>query len=67
MINSQKSFNFYDYIDIFRKRIWYFIIPLVLVITGTALYVLAAPRWYRSSTLVLVSPRRYLRITLKPL
>ena len=58
MINSQKSFNFYDYIDIFRKRIWYFIIPLVLVITGTALYVLTAPKWYRSSTLVLVFPQK---------
>jgi len=58
MINSQKSFNFYDYIDIFRKRIWYFIIPLVLVIMGTALYVLMAPKWYRSSTLVLVFPQK---------
>ena len=58
MINSQKSFNLYDYIDIFRKRIWYFIIPLLLVITGTALYVLLAPKLYRSSTLVLVFPQK---------
>ena len=58
MINSQKSFNSYEYVDIFFKRIWYFIIPVALVITGTVVYLLTAPKWYRSSTLVLVSPQK---------
>ena len=58
MINSQKAFNSYEYIDIFLKRIWYFIIPVALVITGTVVYLLTAPKWYRSSTLVMVSPQK---------
>ncbi len=58
MINSQKAFNSYEYVDIFLKRIWYFIIPMALVITGTVVYLLTAPEWYRSSTLVLVSPQK---------
>ncbi len=58
MINSQKSFNLHSYIDIFLKRIWYFIIPLVLVVSGTVAYLITTPKWYRSSTLVLVSPQK---------
>jgi polysaccharide chain length determinant protein (PEP-CTERM system associated) len=58
MINSQKAFNSHDYVDIFLKRIWYFIIPLVLGLTGTAVYVLTAPKWYLSSSLILVSPQK---------
>ena len=58
MINSQKTFNLHEYIDIFRKRIWFFLIPLGLVLSGTALYVLAAPKVYRSRALILVSPQK---------
>ncbi len=58
MINSQKSFALHDYLDIFFKRKWYFIIPLVLVIAGTFGYLAVASKWYRSSTLVLVSPQK---------
>jgi polysaccharide chain length determinant protein (PEP-CTERM system associated) len=58
MINPQKSFSLYSYIDIFLKRIWYFIIPLALVITGTIGYLLKTPKWYRAGTLVLVSPQK---------
>jgi polysaccharide chain length determinant protein (PEP-CTERM system associated) len=58
MINSEKSFNLHTYVDIFLKRIWYFIIPFVLVALGTGTYLITAPKWYRSSTLVLVSPQK---------
>jgi polysaccharide chain length determinant protein (PEP-CTERM system associated) len=58
MINSQKAFNSFDYVDIFLKRIWYFIIPFVLGLTGTAVYLLTAPRLYRSSSMILVSPQK---------
>ena len=58
MITPQKSFSLHSYIDIFLKRIWYFIIPLVLVVSGTVAYLITAPKWYRSSTLVLVSPQK---------
>ena len=58
MINSQKSYNLHDFIDIFFKRIWYFVIPLFLVILGTVVHLATAPRWYRSSSLILVSPQK---------
>jgi polysaccharide chain length determinant protein (PEP-CTERM system associated) len=58
MINSQKFFDLHTYIDIFLRRIWYFILPFVLVVSGTLAYLITAPKWYRSSTLVLVSPQR---------
>jgi polysaccharide chain length determinant protein (PEP-CTERM system associated) len=58
MINSQKAFNSYDYIDIFLKRIWYFIIPVVLVFTGTVVYLVITPKWFKSSSLILVSPQK---------
>ncbi len=58
MINPQGTFNLHTYIDIFLKRLWYFIIPLLLVLAATAVYLVTAPRWYKSTTLVLVSPQR---------
>ena len=58
MINSQKSFSLHDYLDVFLRRIWYFLIPLVIILAGTVTYAVMAPKWYRSSTLVLVSPAK---------
>ena len=58
MINSQKSFSLHDYLDVFLRRIWYFLIPLVIILAGTVTYAVMAPKWYRSSTLVLVSPQK---------
>jgi polysaccharide chain length determinant protein (PEP-CTERM system associated) len=58
MINSQKSFNIHDYIDVFLNRKWFFFIPLVLVLFSTALYAFLTPKLYKSSTLVLVSPQK---------
>lgn len=58
MINPQHSFSIHTYLDIFLKRIWYFLIPVLLAVTGTIAYLMVTPRWYRSSTLVLVSPQK---------
>lgn len=58
MINSEKSFNVHDYIDIFLNRKWFFLIPLIVVLFGTALYAFLTPKLYRSSTLVLVSAQK---------
>jgi polysaccharide chain length determinant protein (PEP-CTERM system associated) len=58
MINSQKGFSSHDYIDIFRKRIWYFVIPLVLGLIITGGYLLTAPKSYKSSSLILVAPQK---------
>ena len=58
VLNSRKSFNLHEYLDILLKRKWYFIVPFFLVISGTLVYLLQAPRLYRSSTLILVSPQK---------
>jgi len=58
MINTARTYNIYDYIEIFRRRIWYFIIPFFAIMAGTVLYAALAPRLYKASTLVLVSPQK---------
>jgi polysaccharide chain length determinant protein (PEP-CTERM system associated) len=58
MINPSKTFTLHEYIEILRRRMWYIIIPFVLVATGACVYALTAKREYKASTLVLVSPQR---------
>jgi uncharacterized protein involved in exopolysaccharide biosynthesis len=56
MINPEKSFNIHDYIEIFLRRLWYIIIPLVVIMVGASIYALTSPKEYRASTLILVTP-----------
>ena len=58
MINPAKTYTLYEYIEILRRRMWYIIIPFVLIVTGASLYAFTAKRQYKASTLVLVSPQR---------
>jgi polysaccharide chain length determinant protein (PEP-CTERM system associated) len=58
MINQAKAYTIDEYIEILRNRIWYIIIPFILIVTGTCVYAIFAPRQYMASTLVLVSPQR---------
>ena len=58
MINAAQSYHMDDYIEIMRRRIWYLVIPFVLIILGTVLFVIFAPRLYKATTLVLVSPQQ---------
>lgn len=58
MINSAKAYTIDEYIEILRNRIWYIVIPFLLIVTGTCAYAIFAPRLYKASTLVLVSPQR---------
>jgi polysaccharide chain length determinant protein (PEP-CTERM system associated) len=58
MINAAQSYHLDDYIEIMRRRIWYLVIPFVLIILGTVLFVIFAPRLYKATTLVLVSPQQ---------
>src|SRR4030043_794480 len=58
MINPGKSFNIHDYIEIFLRRIWYIIIPFVIVVCAAAIYSFTAPPKYRASTLILVTPQK---------
>jgi polysaccharide chain length determinant protein (PEP-CTERM system associated) len=57
MINPAKDFTLDEYLEILRRRMWYIIIPFVLVMVGASIYTIMAPREYKASTLVLVSPQ----------
>jgi len=58
MINPEKSYNMTDYLEILRRRIWFIVLPFIVVMLGISVYVIFAPREYKASTLVLVTPQR---------
>jgi polysaccharide chain length determinant protein (PEP-CTERM system associated) len=66
MINPNKPFNVHDYIEIFLRRIWYIVIPLVLVMIGAILYAYTSPKLYRASTLILVTPQKVPEAFVRP-
>ncbi|MDI7259211.1 MAG: GNVR domain-containing protein [Thermodesulfobacteriota bacterium] len=66
MINPEKSFNIHDYYEIFLRRIWYIIIPFVIVLSGAVVYALYSPKEYRASTLILVTPQKVPEAFVRP-
>lgn len=58
MINPRKSFDIYDYMEIFYRRIWYIIIPLIIIFPIAIIYAFNAPKMYRATTLILVTPQK---------
>ena len=58
MINPGKPFNIHDYKEIFLRRVWFFIIPFVVIIVGTGLYIYIVPKEYRATTLIQVTPQK---------
>lgn len=66
MINPDKSFNVHDYFEILIRRIWYVIIPFILVMAGAALYAVLTPREYRATTLILVTPQKVPETLVRP-
>jgi polysaccharide chain length determinant protein (PEP-CTERM system associated) len=66
MINPNKPFNIHDYIEIFLRRIWYIVIPLVVVMIGAVLYAYSSPKLYRASTLILITPQRVPEAFVRP-
>jgi len=58
MINPGKSFNINDYVEIVLRRIWYIIIPFVIVVSAATIYSFTASKQYRASTLILVTPQK---------
>src|SRR4030067_875139 len=58
MINPNKPFNIHDYIEISLRRIWYIVIPIIVVMTGAILYAYSSPKLYRASTLILIIPQK---------
>jgi polysaccharide chain length determinant protein (PEP-CTERM system associated) len=66
MLNTEKSFNIHDYIEIFLRRIWYIVIPFVIVLAGACIYAFTSPKEYRASTLVLVTPQKVPEAFVRP-
>ena len=58
MINPGKSFDIHDYIEIFLRRIWYIVIPFVIILMVAGIYGFSSPRLYRATTLILVTPQK---------
>ena len=58
MINAARTYNLDDYMEILRRRIWYLVIPFLVILIGTVLYATFAPRLYKAATLVLVTPQK---------
>ena len=58
MINPAKQFNLHDYLEVFLRRLWYFVIPFAAVIIGAGTYAFMVPKEYRASTLILVTPQK---------
>ena len=58
MINPGKPFNIHDYKEIFLRRVWFFIIPFVVIIAGTGIYAYWVPKEYQATTLILVTPQK---------
>ncbi|MEN6464077.1 MAG: XrtA system polysaccharide chain length determinant [Syntrophaceae bacterium] len=58
MINPEKSYNMTDYLEILRRRVWFMVVPFIVVLLGISVYCIFAPREYKATTLVLVTPQR---------
>ena len=67
MINPGKPFNIHDYKEIFLRQVWFFIIPFVIILAGTGLYVILVPKQYKATALIQVTsqkiPEDYVRPT----
>jgi len=55
-----------DYLDIAWRRKWFLIIPFVLTIMATIVYIKCMPEVYRASTLILVEPQKLPTSYVKP-
>ena len=58
MINPAKAYTMDEYIEILRRRIWYIVIPFVLIVAGLPLMRFSPRGYTRPARLVLVSPQR---------
>jgi len=56
-MKSPENLTVSDYIDIFRRRIWYVVVTAVLSVIGTIAYVRQMPSIYKSETTIAVTTR----------
>lgn len=68
MVNTRKYLNIDEYVEVLYRRIWYILIPFLVISLAAAGYALLAPRKYLASTMILVTPQRvpadYVRSTI---
>jgi len=57
-MNLQREFKLEDYVTIFRRRIWFLVVPGILVCVGAYVLSLFLPSRYTSETVVLVQEQR---------
>jgi len=65
-MNLTQSVDLWDYLDIFWRRKFFFIIPFVLVLAATIIYLKHTPNIYRASTLILVESQKVPTSYVKP-
>jgi len=58
MINSEKSLDIHDYTEIFLRRIWYIVIPFIVIMAAATLYAFLLPKMYRATALILVAAQK---------
>ena len=66
MINTEKSLDIHDYTEIFLRRIWYIVIPFIVILAAAILYAFSLPKMYRATTLVLVTPQKVPEAFIRP-
>ena len=66
MINTEKSLDIHDYTEIFLRRIWYIVIPFVVILVAASLYAFYLPKMYRATTLILVTPQKVPESFIRP-
>ena len=54
---AKERLNLNYFITIFRRRLWYVVLPFFVVMSAILVYCIKAPKIYRSSTLVLIQPQ----------
>ena len=55
---EKRTLTIQDYMEIFWRRKWWFILPVILGIAISIVYSHSIPSLYRSSTLILVEPQK---------
>ena len=66
MINTEKSLDIHDYTEILLRRIWYILIPFVVIMVGATLYAFLLPKMYRATTLILVTRQKVPEAFIRP-
>lgn len=59
--------NLQYFLAVFRRRLWYVVLPFFIIIMGAAVYCMWAPKTYRSSTLILIQPQEVPTDYVRPL